>query len=264
MANTAGMQSALGKAGVNIGGTQAIALQSVDLATLKALKDPKEAAAFFKDKGINIDESNAGKALDVITREKQIQMLRPVVTSMGLNAGEITDKMRAGTLSREEQMAINNGSVLAGYSGGKQFGLTFNGVTAPNAAPGSAKPSADPNDVKNQADFLSTSGFKQLSEAALSASTGLGGFTKALGEFMNLQKGFEVGGANNEDEYAGSAAKLSKDFATVAVKFNTAGSNMVTASLNMLEAARLKSNGLALVPNFATDMLNQKKGDGNH
>lgn len=258
MSNTAGLQRALG-----IGGIEALGLQSVDLATLKSLKTPKDAAAFFRDQGVNISESQSSKALDIITKEKQTQLLRPAITSEGLNAGDIADKMRQGTLTEAERAAVARGARRQGYSGFTEFNQVFNGVSAPNVSGAVGKDLAEgkgPTDLKKQMDELRTSGFKQLSEAATTASDDLKKFGGALKVFTDLQNKFEKDGDKNEREFSTAAGKMAADFSAVVGDFGKATTQYEKASAAMFKAAGLISNGMSLVPESLTNTLNQIKG----
>lgn len=263
MVNTAGLQDALGKKGININGDQAINLQGVDVNTLKSLQnDPKRAAEFFKDKGINIQEGNANTAVGAVLREKQLQIIRSATTTQGLNAGDILDKMNAGTLSDKEKAQVASGAVLGGRTGFGELEREVKGVTVANAVPGAGEDltgKPGPDDLKKQMDLLRTSGFKQLTEAAATASTQLGGFAKAVKTFNDLQTKFEKDGRANENEFTGAASKMAKEFTVSVGRFDTATTKYEEASAAMMVAAGLFSNRNPVKPAFM-DNKNQTAG----
>lgn len=267
MANTAGLRMGLGKQGINISGDQAINLQGVDIATLKSLQgDPGKAAEFFKDKGINsINQGNAGVAIDTILKEKQLQVIRSAATTQGLNAGDVLEKMNTGTLSEVEKQKLATGAVLSGRTGISELTRETQGIAAPNVSGAVGKDLTEgkgPDDLKKQMDALRTSGFQQLTQAASSASEQLGGFTKALKTFNDLQQEFEKGGKGNEAAYSTAAGSMAKEFSAVAVKFDGAGTKMEQAAAKMMDAAGLFSNRNPVKPAFL-DNLDKKQGPKN-
>ena len=115
------------------------------------------------------------------------------------------------------------------------------------------------DDMKKQLDTLRTSGFKQLSEAAASASDNLKQFGGALKVFTDLQQKFEKGGMENEKEFSTAGSKFAETFSTSTKLFSDSVTDFEIAVQKLSNSAGLRSNAVPAVPNFVTDGLNQVK-----
>ncbi len=266
MANTAGMVQAFAGKGMKISGDEAISLQKIDIATLKSLQNnPKAAAAMFQDKGINITEGNSNEAIQTTLRQKQLQLIASSTRRMGLNADSVLDKINAGTLSGDELRKFNRGADLSGRTGGAELIREVRGVSAPIVNGQVGKDLTDgkgSDDLKKQMDSLRTSGFKQLTEAALSASNGLGGFTGALKTFTDLQTKFEKGGVGNEDAFKTAATEFAKDFKISTGMFDKSVTRFDTIMKDFSKRAGLNSNSNPVLPNM-DDNKDKRKDEVN-
>jgi hypothetical protein len=267
MANTAGLQQALAKQGINLDGTQALIAQGVDIATLKSLqKDPKKASEFFRNQGVNVSENNVQKMLETTLNEKEKQLLRPGGFAVNADLEGLRKRMKEGKLSDQDELTLGQIANLQGRAGGAaELKREMQGVKAPNvsAAPGqdlTGKP-GDPKDIKSLMDDLRTSGFKQLAEQAGTASGKLGDFTGAVDKFIKLQQQFEKDGPANESTFAEAAGKMAADFSAVAKPFISATETYATASQAMILAAKaLASNRNPVMPQAMSDLLDKQKG----
>jgi hypothetical protein len=103
-------------------------------------------------------------------------------------------------------------------------------------------------------------GFTQLSDAAAFASTNLEKFGGAIKVFTDLQQKFEKGGMESEKEFSEAGSKFAETFSTSTKLFSDSVSEFEKAVQKLSNNAGLRSNGVPGVPNFVTDMMNQKKG----
>jgi hypothetical protein len=269
MANTAGLQQNLQKQGINIGGTEALITQGVDIATLKSFKDSKgnfdskAATKFFQNQGVNINEGNAEKFVATTLEEKEKQILRPGGVALNADVEGLRRRAKAGTLTAEDNISLGQIAQLGGRKGGaEEVVRELKGVSAPNVSGATGKDLTEgkgPDDLKKQMDALRTSGFKQLTEAAAFASTNLEKFGGALKVFTDLSQKFEKGGKGNEAEFSTAAATMAKDFSASTKLFNDATTKYEAASEAMMNAAGLFSNRNPIKPAFM-DNKDQKKG----
>lgn len=265
MANTAGLQANLAKAGINIGGTEALIAQGVDIATLKSLQsDPQKAADFFKNKGVNVSAGNASSFVDTVLTEKERQLLRPGGLAINADLEGLRKRFKEGKLSDQDNIALGQIAELQQRRGGAdELKRELAGIKAPNVASDvgaglTAGTGAD--DLKKQMDTLRTSGFKQLSEAAASASDNLQKFGGALKVFTDLQNKFEEGGKGNEASFSTAASDMAKDFKASTGIFKDSVGQFEAAVKILSNRAGLSSNGMPLVPNMQSDTLNERKG----
>lgn len=266
MSNTAGIQSNLAKAGINIGGTESIIAQGFDLQTLKSLQnDPKKASEFFKNQGVNVSQDQAGKFLDVLSTEKERQLLRPGGLAINADTEGLRKRIKDGTLNDQDTTQLGQIAQLQGRKGGaEELIREIKGVGTPNVSGVAGKEltegKGDGKSLKEQMDNLRTSGFKQLSEAAAFASDNLQKFGGALKVFTDLQQKFEQGGKGNESEFSTAASKFASDFKASTGQFGNSVNQFEVAVKALSNSAGLRSNGIPAVPNQVTDMLDGKKG----
>ena len=268
MANTAGLQQAFSAGGLKLDGVAAINLQkNFDIATLKSLQgNPNKASEEFRNQGINIAPGEANQAVSIALKQKQLQVISEAARPMGLNAEDVLNKRKNGTLTDAELMTINAGAGAAGRrGGGKELFREVDGIAAPivNGVTGKALTSGEgPDDVKKQMDILRTSGFKQLSEAAGYASKELGGFTNALKTFTDLQSKFEKGGMGNEGTFSTAAGDFAKSFGTSTGRFEKSVTQFEVAIKNLNTKSGLTSNSNPIMPEGLSN-LNQRKDEAN-
>lgn len=272
MANTAGLQHNLSKAGIDISGSAALTVQGIDLQTLKSLQgDPGKAAKYFQNQGVNVTEKNADKFLATTMVEKERQIMRGgngggQATGFDLEALRIKATSKAGIAPNSaEYLQMGEIAARQNRSGGADEILReLKGVKAPNVAAGVGKgftTEAGPDDIKKQMDNLRTSGFKQLSEAAQQASTGLGGFNSAVKTFIDLTAKYEKEGVQNEKVFATAASDFSKSFELSTGRFAESVSTFDKRMAQLVKVAGLNSNGNAYIPNgVGGDKLNENKG----
>lgn len=263
MANTAGLQQNLAAAGVQISGTESLIAQGVDIATLKSLqKDPKKAADFFRNQGVNVTESNVDTFLTTTLGEKEKQLLRPGGLAVNADTSGLLKRIKEGKVSEGDQVSLGQIAQLQGRKGGAdELIREIKGVGTPNVAGLAGKELMEgkgPDDIKKQMDTLRTSGFKQLSEAAAAASDNLQKFGGALKVFTDLQQKFEEGGKANEQGFSTAASDMAKDFKDGAVTFKSSVGDFAAAVKVLSSRAGLDSNANPVKPEFMN--LDQRKG----
>lgn len=260
MVNTAGIQKATGMSGV-----ESILAQGMTIQELKALQGAgaDKAAEQYQNQGMNVNAANADDITGKLLREKQNQLVRDKGMALGVNTGEMADKMRAGNMTDADKRVMGQAWNLGGGKGGfDEFSRQFNGATATNTKEGIDKAAAatsggGPDDLKKQMDSLRTSGFKQLTEAAQLASTQLKDFGGAMKVFTDLQNKFEKGGVGNEKEFSGMSEKFAKDFATSTTTFQTSVGTFDASVKVLASKLGVQSNGNPVKP----EILNKRKGD---
>lgn len=262
MVNTAGISQATG-----LSGDEAIVAQGLTIQEYKAMQQagPDKASEFYRNQGINVSSNKADDFTSSMLRQKQLQIIRDKGIALGTNASAVLDRVNAGTETEADNLALGKGASLSGYKGGAaQMKREILGVTAQNSAEGVAK-AADassgggPNDMKKQMDDLRTSGFKQLTEAAATASTNLEKFGGALKVFTDLTQKFEKGGMNNEEQYSGAAAKMATDFSTSTGMFKDSVGQFDAAVNKLAKNVGLNSNGTPVNPDFVNNILDKAK-----
>jgi hypothetical protein len=265
MVNTAGIQKATGLSGV-----ESILAQGMTIQELKALQGAgaEKAAQQYQNQGMNVNAANADDITNKLLREKQNQLVRDKGMALGVNTGEIADKMRAGTLTEAEKRTMGQAWNLGGGKGGfEEFSRQFNGVTSQNTKEGIDKAAAatsggGPEDMKKQMDTLRTSGFKQMTEAAQLASDELKKFGGALKVFTDLQNKFEKGGVENEKEFSGAGAEMAKSFSSSTGLFKESVGKFDEAARLLADKVGLLSNGNPIKPQMINqkEVLDKKKG----
>lgn len=263
MVNTAGIQQKTG-----ISGVEAIIAQGISIQEFKALQgSPQKAAEFYKNQGINVNSDKAEEFTNEMLRQKQMQIIRDKGIALNIkNPAGMLDRLNSGKETEADNFALAQAASLSGYKGGAgQIKREILGVTAVNTAEGvnkaqNAIAGGSPDDLKSKTDDLRTSGFKQLSEAAASASTKLEKFGGALQVFIDLTKKYEQGGEKNEGEFSDAASKMATDFSAATVRFDGSVSKFEAAVQNLSDKAGLRSNANPVMPQFVTDGLNQVKG----
>lgn len=270
MANTAGLQMNLkNKAGVDIDLFKAGTLQGMDIGTLKSLQGkPNEAAKYFQNQGLGaINDKNSEKALQVILDEKQRSLLRPGGLGFGFDLDHLKNTINNGGAkpgSKEFDQLGDIANAQRRNGGAGEMIREMKGITAANvdAKPGQNLMSVqgDPKDEKSKTDVLRTSGFKQLTDAAQTAATGLEKFGGAMKVFNELQEKFEKDGKKNEEVFSDAAAKMATSFDGVAKDFGRATSTYLSASTAMMMAAKALASNRGPLPKEFTDLLETRKG----
>ena len=271
MVNTARVTQRTGLSGNNA--LFAAKLTSADIRSLQGMSESDADAALLK-KGINVSGAKGGVSgfLSTMLENQTDQMF---TGSGGLAFGD--NKQRQGLtaaalkatnyddLSREQRDLLGKIGSTSGLTGEEYY----NGAAGiKNIKP---TPLAQGSDLmkdgavdgkKGDFDTLRTGGFKQLSDAAATAATNLEKFGGAIKVFMELQKGAENNGMAKEKEFSGAGAEFAKTLTTSLKPFVDATSTYARASQAIIDAVGTRSNAIPLVPNQATDILNQVKGGG--
>ena len=262
MVNTAAITQRTG-----IDGVQAIAAQGLSIQDYKAQQgNPQQAAAFYKNQGINISEDKAEEFTNEMLRQKQLQVIRD--KGLALNVKDqsgLLERINSGKETDADNLALGQAANLGGYKGGgSQLKREILGITATNTQAGIDKATdvagGGSDDIKKQMDSLRTSGFKQLSEVAAFASDNLKQFGGALKVFTDLTNKFEKGGKENEKEFSTAGSDFAKNFSASTKLFDGSVDKFSQAVRDLSNNAGLRSNAMPALPNSLTDKLDQLKG----
>lgn len=278
MVNTSRISKSTGLSGTR--SIFAAGLTSADIRGLQGMDEGAAAEALLK-KGINVTGAKGGVGgfLNTMLTDQTTQMFTGNgALGLGSNATResLARKAVAGkgwaSLSPEEKELSGQLGSKSGLAGDEYF----------NAAAGIRNSRNDPNaagkvdaGMKGEGggatlktlDDLRTSGFKQLSEAALQATKTLGGTTNALkmladmsGQFEKMgSKGFE---ATAKDAAAVSAETFGKSTMTFRDAVNDFSKIMDRAGLGADKTA-VEANRVMGAMKDKVDPLNQKKGRSN-
>lgn len=263
MINTARISEATGLAG-----DDALFAAKLTPADIKALQqqDSNKAKKALLNRGVNVK----GDISSFLSKMLQVQTAQMFTGAGALAFGSNEDReglIAAATAGKSFESLSDDQQALLGKMGGtknlvgKEYFNAAAGITNASNAQTNAKDvmaGKGPETSFSKADDLRTSGFKQLSEAAKSASDGLGGFTKAIETFMNLQKSLEKDGVKKEGEFRDAGAKMAEDFKINVV--NPFGEHVKAFGGFVKDAKELRSNRLPIVPESATDLLDKVKG----
>jgi hypothetical protein len=247
MVSTARTQKALG-----IGGIQAVAAESIDTETLMSIneeKDPKKKIRRLQELGVNLEGNrDVNKAVSAMVDNRQTKLLE--AGGKGLlfnNRGALQKRVNAAKsideLSGTDVTELGDIARLSGMSGGaKDEFNVLKGVKA-QVAKESAGP-ANVNDGSKLAslDKLRTAGFEQLSTAASTAASNLGGASKAIStlttaieslskEMPSIEK--------NATTAAGKAAAGDKGMNVNVTQFNAAIDKLDKVLSNVLAKSSL-------------------------
>lgn len=262
MVNTAAISQKTGVSGV-----EAIIAQGMSIQEFKSLQgSPQKASEFYKNQGINISSDKADEFTNEMLRQKQMQIIRDKGIALNVkNPTGLLDRLNSGKETQEDNFALAQAASLSGYKGGaSQIKREIAGVTAQNTQEGADKVASamagGPEDIKKQMDSLRTSGFKQLTEAAASASKDLEKFGGALKVFTDLQQKFEKGGMDNEKEFSTAGSKFAETFSASTSLFRDSVTDFDRAVQKLSNSAGLRSNSVPAVPNFVSDGMDKLKG----
>jgi hypothetical protein len=256
-----------------LGGTDALFAAKLTTADIKSLQamSPKEAQEALLKKGVDVSGAKGGVGgflQNMLTNQTEQMFTGSGALAFGDNKTRdaLVKSSLSGKgysqLSEKEKSALGKIGMTSGLTGEEYYNTSM-GINKPvnqgTEALSTKKITDDPKDLKNQMDQLRTSGFKQLSESAISASKDLEKFGGALKVFAELQKQFEKGGVDTEKQFSTAGGDFAKDFKTSIGKFDTATSEYAKASAAMMRAANLISNGVPVLPNSFMNGTNQSK-----
>ena len=268
MVNTARINKTTG-----LGGTDALFAAKLTTADLKSLQgmDPKLAEEALLKKGVNASSAKGG-VNGFLSQQINNQIDQSFTGGGALAFGNNTQRESLAAdakggksyskLTKEEKDLLGKMGTSQGINGDEYYnaaaGIKNTKVADPVTGKGFAGSDAGADSTKNKADDLRTSGFKQMSEAALTAATQLEKFGGAMKVFTELTKSYEKGGKKNEEAFSGAGAKMASEFSTSIGLFKDATGDYQKAS-NAIVKALTGSNGNPVKPEFL-DRMNQKKG----
>lgn len=270
MVNTSRLSKQLG-----ISGDEAISLQKVDAATLRTLQGQSASAQskFLMNRGIDAEGKRATDIVSGALAYKGNSILE--AGGVGLAYGVDSDKLRSRiqngeNISKSDNLKLGKIAALSGFSGADELKSQISGLNATpsgeakNQAAAGLKGEGGSATLKTL-DDLRTSGFKQLSEAALQATKTLGGAKAALQEIAALNSQFEkIGATGGEGKFKDAAAVSAETFGKSTQQFEVAvgkfDSIMDRAGLGKDAAADKAKQLMGKVNNAASATMNQKKG----
>jgi len=245
----------------------------LDIATLKQLaseKDENKIDEALLGMGVDYKKGNKGSAKDFVNTLIPLKTTSTIVGAGGLeldNTGGKTSASLADKLQSGEEITSRSEKQLAGQLGVNQ-GITggefIRGVGAFNKADiggddiKKTMKGDIPNSPQTVSDDLRVSGFKQMSEAAATASKELGGFTKAISTFVALQKTFEKDGKQNESSYSGMSEKMASTFNASTEMFREGAGDFKAAVEKFEKLQGLKSDGNAISMPDSVNKLSEK------
>ena len=257
-------------------GTDAIFAQKLDTATLKDMlnmsKEKRDEALLNRGVNFKASKMESSEALvKKLLEADQFEILEGGGSAFGINmdVAGIQKKLKQGkALTAEERASLGKAAVGAGFADASAMERSLKGIDAPvnsgkgqNLTAGKDADGNDINNIKKQMDNLRTSGFQQLTQAAITASNQLEKFGGALKVFTDLQNKFEKEGMKNENEFTGAAAKFATDFSASIGRFDTATDKYQQASAAIIKAVGLNSNGIPVISDLDfNNGKNQKKG----
>ena len=245
MVNTARIGRSTG-----LGGIDAILAARIDDPTLMSLgKGGKDASTQLQAMGIDTRGKNAGTIVSQLKEDRQMQLLEAGNFGVSYNRSDALKRMKSGqNLTPDEEIGLNRSAGLQGITGQelKSRVMSITAAIDPNAPTGTkamTMPGADDKSLRTSLDKMRTMGFEQLSTAAQTAATNMGGASKAISSlttaFENLEKAMPQI-EKSATTAAGRAAGGDKGL-------DVNGFNVAVTNLNTVLNNALKKSGLSPV-----------------
>lgn len=259
-----------------LGGDEAIIAQQLDDATLRSMKNmkPNELTAKFKDIGIGVQEGKEGELVNNLIKARLVTNLQAggAGLAQGINASALADSILSGKrmsdLPNNDQLAIGRAARLSGFAGADEFMRAATAITTnePNQVTTDkvkgAFAGAGGSEQQKMLDDMRTQGFKQLSQAALEATTNFKTAADALKALGALAKSVEnIGDTGGEGKFKTAAADSAKTFGEGANKFKVSVDDFTKAVNIMVQNSGISGNAAdnsRLLKNL--DQNNRKKG----
>jgi hypothetical protein len=220
MVNTSRIQRTTGLSGID--SLEAAKLSKEDLLGLKG-KSGADIKAYMTQRGITTTESGAGGLVDQLLRNQVTTMFEGKGSAFSKNVNTSTRKqLEASTLAgvgyaqlpEELKIAVGKLAQDKGVSGEEYYrsaGIYTPDTTKARGKVNKAEAGKGGTAEQGDLDLLRTGPMAQLADAASSATTQLGGFSKALKALVDLQKGVEAKGVETEDKARDLAGKLTDE-----------------------------------------------------
>lgn len=250
-----------------LSGTEAIIAQGLDDATLKSLKgmNPNEIRSSMFDRGIDIKRGQEKQTIDQLIKARSITntQLGGAGIGLGVNASAIAEKRAAGIpLTHAEELLSNQAGTLAGFAGGSQARRAGGAILSeePNqvtkAKVAGAMRGEGASDQQKMIDDMRTQGFKQLSQAAMEATTNFKTAADALKALGALAKSVEnVGDKGGEGKFKGAAADAAGSFGASTIMFDKSVNEFSKAITLMVGKSGISSGeNLDMMNKYIKDM----------
>ncbi len=242
MVNTARIGRSTG-----LGGVSSILASQIDDATLMSM-NKDNATAMLTKAGIDVRGKNAPDMVGKLKEDRQMQLLEAGNFGINYDRADTLKRLKSGTaLTQDEELGVNQAAGLLGMKTGQKItgDDLKNRILGVNAAvPKESFGPVDVNADKTRAslDKLRTAGFEQLSTAASTAATNLGGaanaiktLTAAIESLSKEMPGME----KNATTSAGRAAAGGKGMDMNVTGFNTAIDKLDKVLNNVLAKSSL-------------------------
>ena len=272
MVNTSRISQTLG-----MSGEEAIITQGIDPQTLRSLqgKSGEDVSKFFRQKGVDISPNKASNTLESLLDLKGMSMLEAggAGFAQNVNSGSLLKKIKSGEkLSGSEELQLGKVASLSGFTSADELSRQVGGLfqkPTPNGIGEAARAMQGKGDSEmlKTIDEMRTSGFKQLSEAAMQATKNFNSAADALKALGELSKGLEkIGAGGGEAQFANAGSEAARTFGRSTMtferavnKFNQKIDSLVTNS--GISAADYGSRYTEDLLKSTQDAMNQKKGN---
>ena len=242
MVNTARIGRSTG-----LGGISSVLASQIDDSTLMSLNN-ENASRILSGAGIDVRGKNAPAMAEKLKEDRQMQLLEAGNLSVNFNRGDTLKRLRSGTaLTEEEELGINQSAGLLGMRTnqkitGQDLKNRILGITSPVVQEAFGPANVDDKSTRASLDKLRSAGFEQLSTAASTAATNLGGAANAIKtltiaieslskEMPSIEK--------NATTAAGRSAAGDKGMSVDVTKFNTAIDKLDKVLTNALSRSGL-------------------------
>jgi hypothetical protein len=273
MLNTSRISKTLG-----IGGDDAITAGNMEISELRTLqgKSGEEISKAFRNRGIDIPANKATGAVGSLIDLKSQSIIEGGGLGFGLDSASLLSKIKSGKqLTKEEELQLGKAAEFGGFKGGAAEltaqirGNYFQPDPNSKKATEQAMKGEGGSDILKQLDTMRTSGFKQLSEAALQATKQFGSAAQALKTLGDMTANLEKFGASGgEGKFATAAADSAVTFGKSTVQFEKSVGAFDIAVGKLINASGLSGGynaGAAAVSTMntraaATPNLDKNKG----
>jgi hypothetical protein len=216
------------------GGDEAIILQQLDDQTLRTMKQmkPNELKSKFRDIGVGVEEGKEGDMVNNLIKARLVTNLQAggAGLAQGINASQLADSLVSGKrlqdLPNNEQLAIGRAARLGGFGGAEEFIRSATAINSAEPTAATKSTVADNiagkggSDQQKMLDDMRTQGFKQLSQAALEATTNFKTAGEALKALGQLAKQVEnIGDTGGEGKFKTAASDAAGSFGKSTMKF---------------------------------------------
>jgi hypothetical protein len=236
-----------------LGGVSAVLASQIDDATLMSMGGAN-AGQQLQSMGIDVKGKDANQVLSKLKRDRQLQLLDTGNFAVNFNKEDVLKRWQSGQdLTDSEQRGVAQSAGLLSMRTGQRvtpedlknrvMGITT--AVNPNAPKGTealTMPGADDKSMRTSLDKLRTMGFEQLTTAAQTAATNLGGAAKAINTLTSAFEGLEKAMPNIEKSATTAAGRA----ATGEKGLDVNGFNVAIDKLGRVLDRALNRSGLSV------------------